>query len=357
MNNSLAFSYKTRETKKGIVYDVIFRIDDPSGKTMQKRLCGYPTKSSAKAAYIEFMRTYIDPSKRDKEPILYSKAILLYQDYLKTTTKESTQYDFEHIKVKYLDYYLHGDMHKWTQKDIYYFIDQLWSKPFKQKYLTKIYGFFSSFYNWARTRFELDNILDGIKLPKKPEQKFKYTIWTEEDFNKFIACVDNQRYKTLFATLFYTGLRCGEMQSLMASDYDGNFIMVNKTYSRKTLDDSTFKITPSKNYKSRKVPVPNRIKPLLEDLRLSKTDDEYLFGSSTPLSSNAITNAFNKYKALSGVPNIRIHDLRHSYVSLLMSKGANFGVIAALIGDTLEQVVKTYAHTTEEDMIRFVTLL
>ena len=40
-----------------------------------------------------------------------------------------------------------------------------------------------------------------------------------------------------------------------------------------------------------------------------------------------------------------------------MSKGANFGVIAALIGDTLEQVVKTYAHHTEEDKLKVVSLL
>ena len=54
---------------------------------------------------------------------------------------------------------------------------------------------------------------------------------------------------------------------------------------------------------------------------------------------------------------IRIHDLRHSYVTLLMSKGANFGVIAALIGDTLEQVVKTYTRHNEDDKTKAVSML
>ena len=40
-----------------------------------------------------------------------------------------------------------------------------------------------------------------------------------------------------------------------------------------------------------------------------------------------------------------------------MAKGVNFGVIAALIGDTLEQVVKTYAHHVEDDKHRAVALL
>lgn len=84
---------------------------------------------------------------------------------------------------------------------------------------------------------------------------------------------------------------------------------------------------------------------------------DFLFGGTNPLSLNAIQNAMTKGIKKSGVKRIRIHDLRHSYVSLLMSKGANFGVIAALIGDTLEQVVKTYAHHTEEDKMIAISLI
>ena len=46
---------------------------------------------------------------------------------------------------------------------------------------------------------------------------------------------------------------------------------------------------------------------------------------------------------------IRIHDLRHSFVSMLLHKGANFMVVADLIGDTVDQVIKTYGHLYESD--------
>ncbi|MFQ9738883.1 MAG: hypothetical protein ACLR06_15010 [Christensenellaceae bacterium] len=46
---------------------------------------------------------------------------------------------------------------------------------------------------------------------------------------------------------------------------------------------------------------------------------------------------------------IRIHDLRHSYVSMLIHLGANLMVVADLIGDTVEQVTKTYGHMYETD--------
>lgn len=54
---------------------------------------------------------------------------------------------------------------------------------------------------------------------------------------------------------------------------------------------------------------------------------------------------------------IRLHDLRHSYVSLLVHKGANLAVIADLIGDTIEQVTNTYAHLYESDRKNITRLL
>lgn len=46
----------------------------------------------------------------------------------------------------------------------------------------------------------------------------------------------------------------------------------------------------------------------------------------------------------SGVQRIRVHDLRHSHVSLLVEFGYRSYAIADRIGDTPEMVDKTYAH-------------
>lgn len=60
---------------------------------------------------------------------------------------------------------------------------------------------------------------------------------------------------------------------------------------------------------------------------------------------------------IAGARRIRLHDLRHSYVSLLVHKGANLAVIADLIGDTIEQVTNTYAHLYESDRENIIRLL
>ena len=64
--------------------------------------------------------------------------------------------------------------------------------------------------------------------------------------------------------------------------------------------------------------------------------------------------AFNRYCELAQVKQIRIHDLRHSFVSMLIHLGANLTVVADLIGDTLQQVTKTYAHLYEEDKLKII---
>ena len=44
-----------------------------------------------------------------------------------------------------------------------------------------------------------------------------------------------------------------------------------------------------------------------------------------------------------------MHDLRHSFVSMCIHLGASVYVVADLIGDTVEQVLKTYGHLYQED--------
>lgn len=66
------------------------------------------------------------------------------------------------------------------------------------------------------------------------------------------------------------------------------------------------------------------------------------------MSFNTLQNAFKRYIKRSGVKDIRIHDLRHSHVSLLINKGLNqlatLYIIAARLGDTVDMILKTYGH-------------
>lgn len=368
MNNTLNYNIQPRETKKGKVYDVFFYVVTPDGRK-HKRLCGYKTKTLAKKAYTDFMATFLSaPIKYDgKSQVRFEDAFRAYLGAIQYNVKESTMYEITHIfKLHISQHFKNKNIEDITKTDILSFLDYQWGKthngkPYSQKSLMKIYGFFKTFYNWCVTHYNIPNALNGVKPPKRRDNKEPRLIWTAHEFERFVACIDSLKYKAIFTTLFYCGCRIGELQAMTPRDYDGKQLFIHATLSPKTLDGSAYKVTETKNYKSRYVPLPEKATVIIDEWIVYKNEhglsNVFLFGGDTPSSLNAIRFSFEKGIRLSNVKRIRIHDLRHSYVSLLMAKGVNFGVIAALIGDTLEQVVKTYAHHVEDDKKKAVALL
>ena len=369
MPNSFKYNIQSRETKKnGTLYDLYFYYETPDGRK-QKKMAGFRTKKLAKQAYEQFMASYIAvPKKYDgKTVVRYETARKEYLGFLQVNIKESSLYEIiSTAKNHFDDFFAKREMQSIEKKDIIEWQEQLWSKTFRgklytQRTLSRIYGQFSAFYAWCAEHYNFKNEMVGIKMPKRRDNKEPRQIWTVADFERFIEKVDSIKYKAIFTTLFYCGCRVGELQSLRNSDFDGEKVYIHSTFTRKTMDGTPYRITETKNYKSRYVPMPPKAISQLNSWLAYKKEhsisNTFIFGADNPPSAHSIQNAFDKGIAKSGVKKIRIHDLRHSYVSLLMSKGANFGVIASLIGDTLEQVVRTYAHHTEEDKLAVISLL
>ena len=178
-------------------------------------------------------------------------------------------------------------------------------------------------------------------------------FWTREEFDKFISVVDNNLYKTMFAMLFFTGRRKGEILALSPNDITEKGIKFNKSLTRKTIDDSTYKITSTKAEKVATTPICEPLRNILKDYIVP--DGEFFFGGNSPITDNTLRRAFNHYCTLAEVKTIRIHDLRHSFVSMLIHLGANITLVADLIGDTLPVVTKTYAHLYEEDKTKIMS--
>ena len=67
--------------------------------------------------------------------------------------------------------------------------------------------------------------------------------------------------------------------------------------------------------------------------------------------SGHLTEVRKTFRALleeCGIEDCRLHDLRHSFASLLVSKGASLEVIGALLGHTQAHTTKRYAHLYDE---------
>lgn len=368
---STAYSLQERMTAtKGKVYDVYFRVINKDGREVQKKLRGFKNKTLAKAAYTDFVSSKCEPLKEKpqrtkdatKEDLSVGVLINEYITSLFNQNKDSTIYAKKHVYDKFVLPIL-GDckMKDLTADTLYRWQDEIWKqinprtgKYYSSKYLLNVRSFLRSFLDWCTSRYNIPNNLNKVNKPTKRASKKVMSIWTKEQFEQFISVVDDTTYHALFTLMFYTGRRKGELFALTPADIKSTSIVFDKSLTRKTFGDATYNITTTKEDKSHEVPICKRVQ---DELKAYKGGTPFLFGGEKPLADNTTRRAFRYYCEKAGLEPIRIHDLRHSFVSMLIHYGANFMVIADLISDTVEQVTKTYGHLYQEDKLLILNKL
>lgn len=362
--SSNKYSTQERQTKRGRVFDIVFRIVTMDGIEKQKKLSGFRTKGDAKQGYLDFVQKYCELAKGKaiRNPITASQineltvteAIPLYLAALGNQNKDSSIYDKQETFKNFIIPQL-GNEHitALTKERLYKWQDELWAtrnpktnEYYSHAYLSKIRTALSALLSWTSERYGFENNLLKIRKPRRRTPKTKMKFWDVEEFNQFIAVVDNPVYRAMFNMMFYTGRRKGEIIALQKDDVSEDKILFNKTYSRKTLDGAPYNITSTKNERSNYTQICAPLKQALADYT---PQSPFYFGGDKPIHENTIAHAFDRYVAKSGVKEIRIHDLRHSFVSMCVHLGASVYVVADLIDDTPEQVLKTYGHLYQED--------
>lgn len=370
--SSNKYSLRERVTKlNGKVYDVIFYVTTIDGETKQKWLRGYKNKTLAKEGYIEYIQEYCELirrgtlSKKDKtKEILYiGDLVKQYFSTLGNQNKFSSIYDKNNIFRMYiLPRYEKEPIDKLTREELALWQDDIWStknprtgKYFSHKYLVKIRTIFNAFLSWVETRYGIKNNLVFVPKPKIRQSKKEMLFWTRDQFEIFIKTVkDDPTYHALFTFMFYTGRRKGELLALTPADVTMESIKINKSLTRKTPDSSTYAITTTKADKSQILPICDIVQKEIIQYAQKKSAKFY-FGGDKPLSDSAVRRKFLEYTKKADLPQIRVHDLRHSFVSMLIHLGGNFMVVSDLIGDTVEQVTKTYGHMYQEDKFSIIS--
>lgn len=170
-------------------------------------------------------------------------------------------------------------------------------------------------------------------------------FWTKEEFSKFIdGIMDKQKSYTAFMTLFWTGMRLGELLALTPGDIDFEHktISISKSYQR---IDGKDVITPPKTPKGRRIiTVPDF---LLADIR-DYMDSIYCLNDTDRLFQ--VTKYFMEHEMRRGIKNsgvkrIRIHDIRHSHCALLFEMGISPLEVAERLGhEQVETTLNIYAH-------------
>lgn len=325
--------------KKTGTYFVKFYYVDWTGTRRQKMKRGFKLQREAK----EWERTFLE--KQSGSPDMTFQALYdLYLEDIRSRLKESTV----EVKKRYMDHRIlpyfkekpineisPADVRKWQNKLIE---DGL--KPTTQRnvnsQLNAILNFAVKYYGLQRNPCSVAGSIGS----SKPE---KMDFWTLEEFKAFIACVDNPIYHTLFSILYYSGLRCGEALALTPADIDleEKVIHVTKTFHRSHGQDII--TTPKTKNSIRTVTIPaflcDQIQDYMKRLYGLKSSDRII-----SLDNTYVHRQLDRVCEKAGVKRIRVHDIRHSHVSLLIDMGFPAMLIAERIGDTVDMVNNIYGH-------------
>ena len=159
-------------------------------------------------------------------------------------------------------------------------------------------------------------------------------------------------YCTLFLTAFRTGLRLGEFLALEWGDIDWNsrYLWVRRSYK-------AGKVGKTKTGKERRVDLSNQLyDELLQLHTLRKAElakdmmDDEVTGiiftrDGKHIEQNFIRRTFERILSKAGLRSIRIHDIRHTFASLLLTNGESPVYVKEQMGHSSIQItVDIYGH-------------
>ena len=140
--------------------------------------------------------------------------------------------------------------------------------------------------------------------------------------------------------LLLTGARRGELLAAKFSDFDleaGVWVKPGATTKQKT---------------EHRVPLSEAACRLLSEMR--DADSEWLFPARGGGHRSHINAAWIALRKAAGLSNVHLHDLRHTYASVLASSGLSLPVIGALLGHTTANTTLRYSHLID-DVLRVAT--
>lgn len=278
--------------------------------------------------------------------ILFKNFVEIYLESMEHRIKENTLMTKQNIFYHHIVPYL-GEMKldEITPKDIIHWQDQVMKdNNYKQTYLKAIHNQLSALFNYAVRFYGLKSnparLAGNMGIEEVDETKF----WTKEEYLTFSrAMMNKEESYHAFEILYWCGIRLGELLALTAEDFDfeKKTLRINKSYQHIKGKDV---ITTPKTRKSNRVLtlsdfLAEEMQDYISRLPYLKVDDRIF-----TITKSGLHHEIDRGCRETGVKRIRVHDLRHSHVSMLIEMGFSAVNIANRVGHESVKVTYRYAH-------------
>jgi integrase len=200
----------------------------------------------------------------------------------------------------------------------------------------------------------------GKARPKR--NKPELNVWTAEQLSTWLDSVEGHRLAPLFLLIATTGMRRGEACGLKWSDIDLDTGRVSVQRSRTTVGYRVVEGT-TKSDKARVVTLSPRTVEVLKTWKADQAQErllagearvtnDYVFSDVTgaPVHPQHVTDSFDAAVRRSGLPKVRLHDLRHGWAAIALRSGTNVKAVQARLGHASASfTLDVYASVIDED--------
>ena len=312
------------------------------GESKSKMKRGFATKKEA----LEWEREFLQRQSSSMDMKLSSFVDVYFDDKAPRLKERSIMTKRTLIETKILPYFGDKQMNDITAVDIIKWQNALLNQEYRPTYLRMIQNQLTALFNHAERFYDLkDNPCKKVDKMGRANAK-ELNFWTKDEFEVFIQCFteEEEMYRIIFLMLFWLGCRVGELLALTESDIDleGGTVSISKTYFRRNKTD--YITAPKTESSNRKITIPqflqDEIKQFL-DRQYELMPEERIF----PITDRAIQKKMKQKTEQAKLKPIRVHDLRHSHIALLIEKGMQPLVIAQRVGhDSVNTTMNIYGH-------------
>ena len=288
-----------------------------------------------------------DPSKNDKINKNKKSMNDLASEFLEVYSKPNKKWesyidDKRKIDQTILQHFGNRKVEEITTRDIQILHSDLKDTPYKanrvRALLSKMFNVAIQ-WNWIET-----NPVNGVE--KYHEAKRQRWL-NEDELERLWKVLESYHYQdaaNVVRLLILTGSRRNEVLHARWEQFD--------------LDSGVWK-KPAHTTKQKKfehLPLSAQTLELLKVMHNVRTS-EFLFpGRVQGKPVNTIKKAWITIRNQADLPDVRLHDLRHTYASHLVSSGLSLSIVGKLLGHTQASTTQRYAHLADESLRQATSL-
>ena len=206
------------------------------------------------------------------------------------------------------------------------------------------------------------NPADVCKLPRIEKKELRPL--DEVQIAAFLEAIKGHPFETLYTVTLFTGMREGEVLGLRwdCVDFEGGTILIDKQLQQEKKAGGQYVFASLKNGKTRTITPAPWVVQMLKAHRVRQTEDRLRAGPVWSDTGLVFTNelgehlvfstVYKNFKAIVasiGCPDVRFHDLRHSYAVASIRAGDDIKTVQGNLGHaTAAFTLDVYGHVTDQ---------